>query len=132
MAFGGFASHQYRICHFGTMLIINRKLCSVIFHMSNGTFSNYETPFVPVTVPIDEIVSVAKITGRKDEGGFEVVGFTVCYIEHLKKFQLRRAMTQFLSSPDEGEEWSSRIQEAIEKGLFTILKAAKTNYLNPI
>ena len=73
---------------------------------------------IPVAVPIDEIVSISKITGRADEGGFEVVGFTVCYIEHLKNFQLRRAMTQFLSSPEEGEEWSKNLQEALDMGKF--------------
>ena len=72
--------------------------------------------FLKVTVPINEIVDVTKITGRNDEGGFEVVGFTVTYITHEKNFLLKRALAQFLGSPEEGEEWSAKIQEAIDKG----------------
>lgn len=74
-----------------------------------------DTPDKTVTVPIDEIVDVTKITGRKDDGGFEVVGFTISYIQHQKNFILRTALTQFLGSPEQGEEWSTKIQEALDQ-----------------
>ena len=77
--------------------------------------------FFTVNIPIDEIVDVTKITGRNDEGGFEVVGFTVTYITHEKNFLLKRAIAQFLGSPEEGEEWSAKIQEAIDKGIIVSL-----------
>ena len=78
----------------------------------------YYIPSLSVTVPIDEIVDVTKITGRKDDGGFEVVGFTISYIQHQKNFILRTALTQFLGSPEQGEEWSTKIQEALDQGMI--------------
>ena len=76
---------------------------------------------ITVTIPVDEILSVSKITGKKSDG-CEVIGFTISCIRHMKKSILKREMVQFLCDSEEGTKWSEKIQLAIEQGMFLIIR----------
>ena len=69
-----------------------------------------------VSVPIEEILSVSKITGRAHGEAVVVVGFTVIYVKHKKNYILKQATVQFLGSSEDGELWTRKIEEALEKG----------------
>ena len=73
-----------------------------------------------VTIPIEEILSVSKITGRKGDG-FEVIGFTIGCVRHLKKNKMKREMVQFLCTSEEGELWTEKIQKALSQCEFMYL-----------
>ena len=80
---------------------------------------------VLVHVPLDEILSVKKLNGRKGEG-FEVIGFAVCYIKHQKKYLLKQETVQFLGSSEDSEEWSKKIQDALDQGKYSHLSFDRT------
>ena len=69
-----------------------------------------------VCAPIEEILSVNEITGRAAGESVVVVGFSVVYIKHKKNYVMKPETVQFLGSSEEGEEWSRKIEEALEKG----------------
>ena len=71
-----------------------------------------------VHVPLDEILSVKKLNGRKG-AGFEVIGFAVCYIKHQKKYLLKQETVQFLGSSEDCEQWSKKIQDALDQGKYS-------------
>lgn len=66
-----------------------------------------------VTIPVDEIISLSKIT-RMTTDGCAVIGFTVCCIRHMKKQILKREMVQFLCDSEDATKWCERIQQAVE------------------
>ena len=71
-----------------------------------------------VHIPVDEILNVKKVTERKAKG-FEVIGLAVCYIKHQKKYLLKQETVQFLGSSEDCEEWSTKIQDALEQGKYS-------------
>lgn len=95
------------------------KIGKVVFNVTFGESSlswvkSGEKSEKAVTIPIEEILSVSKITGRKGDG-FEVIGFTIGCVRHLKKNKMKREMVQFLCTSEEGELWTEKIQKALSQ-----------------
>ena len=78
-----------------------------------------------VIVPTEEIISVKKIPGRKGDG-VQVIGFAICYVKHQTKYILKQEIVQFLGSAEEGEEWSSRLQETLDNGEYAYTCIVRT------
>ena len=50
-----------------------------------------------------------------------MIGFTICYIKHQKKYLLKQETVQFLGSSEDSEEWSKKIQETLDQGKIVII-----------
>ena len=59
-----------------------------------------------------------------------MIGFAVCYIKHQKKYLLKQETVQFLCSSEDCEEWSKKIQEAIDQGTCSNELAFDRGFIN--
>ena len=71
--------------------------------------------YVSVQVPVDEVLNVKNLNDRQGKIS-GVIGFTICYIKHRKKYLLKQETVQFLGSSEDSEQWSKKIQETLDQG----------------